>query len=112
MFITILKHVLIVVEVICCALLIGVILLQRSKGQGMGGMAFGGGMGETLFGSQVGNVLTRITVILAIVFLTTTTLLVVIGARGRVSSLADRIPVEQAPVTPIPAPVGPIDAGN
>jgi protein translocase SecG subunit len=39
------------------------------------GMAFGAGVGESLFGAQVGNVLTRITIILGIVFLVNTTLL-------------------------------------
>jgi len=33
---------------------------------------FGGGMGESLFGSRAGNVLTRMTVMLAVVFMVTT----------------------------------------
>ncbi len=47
-------------------LLIGVILLQRNKGAGAG-VSFG--MGEAVFGADMGNVLTRTTIVLGIVFL-------------------------------------------
>jgi preprotein translocase subunit SecG len=97
----ILRYVLIVVEVLCCLLLIGVILLQQSKSQGMG-LAFGGGMGETLFGSRAGNVLTKITVTLALIFLANTTLLGIMYTTGSEKSL-----VESAPApAPLPMPGG------
>jgi len=92
----ILRYFLLFVEVVTCILLVGVILLQKTKGQGMG-MAFGAGVGEALFGAQAGNVLTKTTVVLAIIFLTNTTLLSLIGVShrsgGRSSSIADKIPV-------------------
>ena len=47
-------------------LLIGVILLQRNKGAGAG-VSFG--MGEAVFGADMGNVLTRTTIVLGIIFL-------------------------------------------
>ena len=47
-------------------LLIGVILLQRNKGAGAG-VSFG--MGEAVFGAEMGNVLTRTTIVLGIIFL-------------------------------------------
>jgi preprotein translocase subunit SecG len=53
--------------VISAILLIGIVLLQDEQGDGMGGI-FGGGSG-TAFGSRSGNILTRITSILAVVFL-------------------------------------------
>jgi preprotein translocase subunit SecG len=68
---SILISVLLIVEVLSAFLLIVVILAQKSKDQGLG-MAFGGGMGESLFGSRAGNVLTRMTVILAVAFMLTT----------------------------------------
>jgi preprotein translocase subunit SecG len=72
---------LIVVEALISALLIGVIFLQKSKG-GMGGSAFGGGgVGEAIFGSRMGNVLTKATVVLAVIFLTNTVLLTMLTAR-------------------------------
>jgi preprotein translocase subunit SecG len=95
---SVLLVVLILVEVVCCLLLIGVILLQQSKSQGLG-LAFGGGMGESLFGSRAGNVLTKITIILSIVFLANTTLLGILF-----TSSDDRSLVEKAAV-PAPLPV-------
>ena len=71
-----------VIEVIVCLLLVGVVLLQRTKGTG-GAMAMGGGMGEAIFGAQVGNVLTKATVILGIVFLANTLVLSVLTAQQR-----------------------------
>lgn len=104
----ILRYLLIVIEVLCCLMLIGVILLQQSKSQGMG-MAFGGGMGESLFGSRAGNVLTKITVILGLVFLANTTLLGIMYTSRSEDSL-----VESAPApAPLPvAPSAPVDAGG
>ena len=58
----------IVIEVVTALLLVGIILLQKSKGEGLG-LAFGAGAGESLFGARAGNVLTRATVILGIVFM-------------------------------------------
>ena len=67
-------YLLIAIEVIVGLLLIGVILLQRSKDQGLG-LAFGAGMGESLFGSQAVNVLIKITVVLACIFFLNTMIL-------------------------------------
>ena len=60
-----------VLEVIVCFMLGGIILLQKPKDGGLG-VSFGGGMGESLFGAQMGNVLTKATVILAAIFLLNT----------------------------------------
>lgn len=93
----ILRGLLITIEVISAALLLILILMQRSKSQGMG-LAFGSGMGESLFGAQMGNVLTKATVILAVVFLTTTTILAMLGSRGvaKNESLSSKISSEQS----------------
>jgi preprotein translocase subunit SecG len=61
-------------EVIVCFLLGGIILLQKPKDGGLG-VSFGGGMGEALFGAQMGNVLTKGTIILGTVFLLNTLVL-------------------------------------
>jgi preprotein translocase subunit SecG len=98
----ILRYALIVVEVLCCLMLIGVILLQQSKSQGMG-LAFGGGMGETLFGSRAGNVLTKITVVLAFIFLANTTVLGILFTTSEERSLLERAAAPAAPL-PIAAP--------
>ncbi|MBP8655719.1 MAG: preprotein translocase subunit SecG, partial [Kiritimatiellae bacterium] len=82
---SILITLLLLVEVITAFLLIVVILAQKSKDQGLG-MAFGSGMGESLFGSRAGNVLTRMTVTLIIVFTITTVVLGILFSGGREAS--------------------------
>ena len=119
----ILTYFLITVEVICSIMLLGVILIQRSKSQGMG-LAFGGAMGESIFGAQMGNVLTRATVVLAVIFLVTTTLLAMLGARDTgASSVVDGAPAPMAaPAMPggmggsgdsgAPMDAGPAESGD
>lgn len=105
----ILRILLIVVEVATSLLLIGVILLQKTKSEGLG-LAFGSGMGETLFGSRAGNVLTKITVTLALVFLANTTILGVIFTNAHETSIMDQrlstMPVSAPAAQPsAPAPM-------
>lgn len=69
-----LKALFIVVEVICCLMLAGLVLLQRSKSEGLG-LAFGASTGESLFGARAGNVLSKATVILGITFICSTLIL-------------------------------------
>jgi protein translocase, SecG subunit len=76
------------VEVIVCLLLIGIVLIQRSKGQGVG-LSFGGGA-EAIFGAQVGNVIVRATVVLGIVFLVNTVVLAVLRPTAGSESIAER----------------------
>ena len=96
----IIRAVLLVVEGLSCLLLIGLILLQKSQGGGLGG-AFGGGMGETLFGSRAGNVLTKGTIILSIIFMANTVVLAIMFTGGREASLMQTMPA--APVQTMPA---------
>ena len=99
---TFLRYVLVLIEAVCSLMLIGVILVQRTKSQGLG-MALGGQMGEALFGARMGNVMTKVTVILGIVFLVNTTLLAYIGASSRTVSVTDGV----APPPAVPAaPMG------
>lgn len=103
-----LKGLFIVIEVLCCLMLIGLILLQRSKKEGLG-LAFGAAAGETLFGSRAGNVLSKATVILGIVFMASTLILGVIFAQ-KDKPLIDRI--ESTPAQPVavqPQPMEGID---
>lgn len=76
------------VEVLVSLLLVVAILVQRTKSQGMG-LALGSGMGEAMFGSQAGNVMTRATVILAIIFMANTTALALIGTNRKERSVVD-----------------------
>ncbi len=95
---TFLKVLLMLVEIISGVLLVGVILLQKSKDEGLG-LAFGAGVGETLFGSRAGNVLTKITIGLGIVFMANTLLIGYILSGGSSSgSVTDSLPAQAAPV--------------
>ena len=71
-----------IVEGLCGILLVGIILLQKSRSHGAAaGLAFGAGMGESLFGAQATNILQKITVVLTTIFLVNTTLLAFLGSR-------------------------------
>jgi preprotein translocase subunit SecG len=95
----ILKAILVIIEIVTCFLLVTLILIQKTKSQGAG-MAFGASMGESLFGAQTGNVLTKVTVWLTIIFLINTTVLALMTP-GKAASATDtvtsRIPVSAAP---------------
>ena len=82
----ILIRLLMALEAVVCLMLIGVILIQRSKGRGMG-ISFGGGAAEAVFGAQMGNVLTRTTVILAAIFLINTTILAILKHLSNIKRL-------------------------
>jgi preprotein translocase subunit SecG len=87
---SVLTVVLYTIVVLVALLLIGLILIQQSKGGGFGS-AFGGA-GEAVFGAQAGNHMTKLTVILtSAFFLLTLALAVIIGHRGKESGAVDRV---------------------
>lgn len=106
------KILLIMVEVICSLLLVGVILLQKAKGEGLG-MAFGAEMGESIFGARASNVLVKITIWIGAIFILNTVILGTLYSHASSRSLSGgraRPPVEQ-PVRPVPGaplPAAPI----
>ncbi len=59
-----------VVEVVVCLLLALVVMLQKPKEGGLGGLA--GGMGEAVFGADASNVLIKVTIWLGTIFLVNT----------------------------------------
>jgi len=95
---TVIRTLLIIFEAACCLALIGLILLQKSKSEGLG-LAFGSGGGDSLFGATAGNVLTKATVIIGIVFLVNTLLLGMLFAGSSDTSLMD------GAATDLPAPL-------
>lgn len=110
-----LKALLIVVEVLCSILLIGLVLLQKSKNEGLG-LAFGAGAGESLFGARAGNVLSKATVVLGITFMVCTLALGMLFAQ-KDKTLMDAVdapavqPVamETVPVSEIPPATEPVE---
>lgn len=100
------KILLIAVEIICGFLIIGVILLQKAKGEGLG-LAFGAEMGESIFGARASNVLVKITIWLGTIFFLNTIILAMIYSQASSPSILGgrtRAPIEQSvPVSPGPS---------
>lgn len=77
---SILINVLIAFHVLVCLLMVGIVLMQRPKNEGLGA-AFGGGMTENIFGAQTTHVLQKFTVWLGIIFFALTLLLAILYAK-------------------------------
>jgi preprotein translocase subunit SecG len=93
---------LLVIDVLACAGLIGLILLQHGKGADVGA-AFGSGASQTVFGSQgSASFLTRTTAVLAVVFFVTSLGLAYLsGQQTKGRDVVERL----APVSaPVPTP--------
>lgn len=99
--------IILIVHIVTCVFLIIFVLLQAGKGADAG--ATFGGIGQTYFGSQSGNILTKITSMLAIVFMLTSIGLTILYhqkiGKSVVSDMATEV-VKELPkeVTPITAP--------
>jgi preprotein translocase subunit SecG len=104
------SNVVLVIHLLLAIALIGVVLLQRSEGGGLGiggGGGGGGGMGGFLTGSSTKTLLTRTTAILAACFMVTSLLLTWIEGRSTERQSILDAPVS-APAEPVPAaPEGP-----
>jgi protein translocase SecG subunit len=105
--------------VIVCVLLCLVVLMQRSKQEGLGA-AFGGGFTESVWGAQTSQVLVKATVWLAALFFILSIGLARLYTH-RVSLERQLSPVQQAllqPVAPapkqaaVPAPAAPVPAAQ
>src|SRR5713226_10236019 len=92
----------IIIHITACLFLIGVVLLQQGKGADMG--AVFGGSSSTIFGSSgAGNFLTRLTTVMAIVFMMTSlTLGYFSGKRSAGSLFEGRAPQAGQPAPPQP----------
>ncbi|REF71904.1 MULTISPECIES: preprotein translocase subunit SecG [Paracoccus] len=97
------ENVVLTVHLILAVLLIGVVLLQRSEG---GGLGMGGGGGGVMTGRQAANALSRLTWIFAIGFIITSMTLTLIAAQNASSgSIVDQLNLggtQQAPATGLP----------
>lgn len=70
--------------------LIGVILIQRSDGGALGGLG-GGSFGGMLTGRSSANLLTRVTAVLATIFMLNSLLLAILSGYGSENSIVDEI---------------------
>ena len=93
-------NVLIVIHLLLALAMVGVILLQRSEG---GALGIGGG-GGVMSGRAAGNLLTRMTAVLATgFFITSLGLALLANQHGRQGSLMDA-PIEAPQNQPAPQP--------
>jgi preprotein translocase subunit SecG len=70
-----------VLSAVCSLFLICLVLIQRGKGGGLAG-AFGGMGGSSAFGTKAGDVFTRVTIVVAAVWIVLSMLLVILNNRG------------------------------
>ncbi len=95
-------QIVLVVHILIAVALVGVVLLQRSEG---GGLGLGSGtMGGLMTGRGTANLLTRTTAVLAACFIATSiTLAILSGNTGKPTSILETVPA--APAEPgVPAP--------
>jgi preprotein translocase subunit SecG len=107
MWVNILLGTVLTVFAIVCVLLILVVLMQRSKQDGLGA-AFGSGITDSVFGAQTSTILTKFTAwLIAIFFVLSIGLSYLYGQRGRTVSAVQK--ELTAPVA-VPAAVPPAPA--
>jgi preprotein translocase subunit SecG len=100
--------ILLTIQLVVCVAMIGVILLQRSEGGGLG-LGTGGGVGGLMTGRGTANVLTRTTVVLASIFIATSIALALVAKASRNSG--PLTPGTDGPLTTLPgAPATPVPA--
>jgi preprotein translocase subunit SecG len=110
----ILIDLLLAVYVLDCVFMGLVILMQRSKQEGLGA-AFGGGFTESVFGAQTSNVLVKATVWAAILFFVLSITLARLYAHLDSVALQNQSPVQQLlsqPVAPAVKPTAPATPTN
>ena len=99
--------VLLIVHLFVTLLLIGVVLIQRSEGGGLG-IGTSQGMGSFMSGRGTANLLTRTTAVLAVIFFALSMALAALNRGGSVgTSILDRVPTG-TPANGVPTPTAPI----
>ena len=94
-----------VVHLITCFFLILFVLLQAGKGAEVG--ATFGGMSQTFFGTQGSNILTKVTTVLAFIFMATSIGLTAHQHKVATESIMMEVPADQAQSAPAQAPTAP-----
>lgn len=100
--------VLLIVHLFVTIALIGVVLIQRSEGGGLG-IGSSQGMGAFMGGRGTANLLTRTTAVLATIFFGLSLTLALLGhTQTGTGLLAPPPAAASAPAKPPPAPTGPV----
>lgn len=97
---------LVVLHTLLCLAIVGIVLLQSGKGADIGS-AFGGAGSQAVFGSMgTPTVLSKITTVVAVLFLVTSFGLAMLGS-DRSRSVIRETPAPAAAPAPAPAPAAP-----
>lgn len=106
------QTILIIIHLVIVLALVGVVLLQRSEG---GGLGMGGGSssaGGFMTGRGQASALTRTTAVLAALFFATSLGLAILAGRDRApTSVFDTMPLSSPPVQPGADPMAPAGPG-
>ena len=103
------SSVLLVLQLIVAIFLVAVILMQRSNGGALSGLGGGDGIGGLISARGKGNILTRITAILATLFFALSMAISIYYSRTEikkssiiddVAAASESLPQEQQPVVP------------
>jgi preprotein translocase subunit SecG len=108
-----LTTVLLIIHLFVTMALIGVVLIQRSEGGGLG-IGTSQGMGSFMSGRGTANLLTRATAVLATAFMALSLSLALLnrGTMGTTRSILDTTSTPSQPVAPPPAPSAPSAPSN
>lgn len=105
-----------VIQVIVTVALVGAILIQRSDSDGLGSLSGGGSANALMTGRGQASLLTRVTAVLATIFMINSLLLSIIVARSNDAvSIVDKVQQEDALSVPLadevkPAAEAPVEA--
>jgi preprotein translocase subunit SecG len=102
-------YVLLIIHLFVTLALIGVVLIQRSEGGGLG-IGTSQGMGSFMSGRGTANLLTRTTSILGTIFFALSLALALLnrGTTGVGRSILDAPPGQSSAPSPAPVPAGPL----
>jgi preprotein translocase subunit SecG len=101
------EAVILVIHLLIATALVGVVLIQRSEGGGLG-IGGGGSSGGFMSARGTANLLTRTTAILAAAFMVTSLVLAVLaGSHSRPRSIIDTLPAVPPPGQTAPLPGAP-----
>jgi preprotein translocase subunit SecG len=100
--------VILMLHILVCVCLVFIVLIQQSKGAGLGGV-FGGGGGEALFGGRgAAPFLVKATTALAVMFMLTSLVLTIVSARtGRERPAVEKLIEQPATGMELPIPTLP-----
>lgn len=98
------ENVILIIHLIISVGLIGIVLLQRSEG---GGLGMGGGGGGAMTGRSAATAMTKLTWVFAVAFLITSVTLTIIAARNASGgSVVDLLPPPTGETAPAPTVPG------